>query len=425
MTIRNTLTLTFAAATLAVALSSGAVLAQSTAETRDPPPGVWKNEGNFNAVQKAWELVANEQYAEAITTFTKLTGKIKDPYEQSQALFGLAQALVSLEKYDEALEVYEQIINLDVLDNKNHYESMYQMAQLFYLRERYDDALRWTDRWLNESGEIKPDAYTLKASIYAQRDQFRPALESIDQAIGLVEKPREDWYSLKMAMHYELKEFNKVREVLEILIRGWPSKKLYWVQLASINVTLKRDEDALAILALANRQDMLSSESDMMQLFSLYGYLEMPYEAASSMQEGIDKGLIDAGAKEYEQLGNAWYAAQEFDNAIGALTKAGELSSNGKIDMQLAYILVANEDWGLAKQATANAISKGGITDANLGKMQELLGTSELNLGDLVAARKAFNAAMRFEKSRPAAQQWLNHLEELEKERQRRAASTG
>lgn len=422
MTINKILTMSLTTASLAVALCLGTAVAQSTAETRDPPAGVWKNEGNFKAVQKAWELVANEQYAEAATTFRELTEKIKDPYERSQAMFGLAQALVSQEKYDEALTVYERIINLDVLDNKNHYESMYQMAQLFYMRERYDDALRWIDRWLNESGQVKPDAYTLKASIYAQRDQYRPALESIDTAIGLVDKPREDWYSLKMAMHYELKEFNKVREVLEILVRGWPQKKQYWVQLASINVTLKRDEDALAILALANRQDMLTTESDMMQLFSLYGYLEMPYEAASAMQEGIDKGLIDAGAKEYEQLGNAWYAAQELDEAIGALTKAGELSSDGKIDMQLAYILVAKEDWEAAKAATGNAIRKGGLSEANMGKMQELLGTSELNLGDYVAARKAFNAAMQYEKSRQAARQWLNHIEELEKERQRTAA---
>ncbi len=410
-------------AVLMISVSAITANAQTAAE-RDPPPAVWKSEGNFKAVQKAWELIANEQYQEAITDFVKLVDKIGDPYEKSQAMFGLAQAYVSLEQYDRALKVYETIIDMDVLDNKNHFESMYQMAQLYYMRERLDDSLRWVNRWMEESGDIKVDAYTLKATIYAQKEQYRPALENVDKAISLADKPREEWYSLKMAMHYELKEFNAVREVLEILVRGWSDKKQYWVQLASINVTLKRDREALAILALAHRQDMLDKESDLMQLFSLYGYLEMPYQAASVMQEGIDKGIIEAGKKEYEQLGNAWYAAQELDNSIAALSKAGELSLDGKLDMQVAHILVAKEDWSKAKVALASAIRKGGLSETNLGKMQELLGLSELSLGNYSAARKAFNEALKYEKSRSAATQWLNHIKELERERERIAAAS-
>lgn len=384
--------------------------------TREPPPAVWKNPRNFEMTQKAWELVTDEEYVEAEAEFRDLVGRFKDDYERSQAMFGLAQSLMLQDDFDEALSLYEQIVNLDVLQNKPHFDAMFQIAQLYYMRERYDDSLRWIDRWLRESGETKVEAYELKASIYAQKEDYRKALENIDIAIATTEKPpKETWYQLKLAMHFELNEFQEAKEVLETLVRGWPDKKTYWIQLASINVTLKNDKEALAILALAHRQGMLESQQDFMQLFSLYGYLEIPFEAAKILQEGIDAGIVEPDKRIWEQLGNAWYASQELDNSIAALKNAADESDNGKLDMQVAMILVDKESWEEAKQSLRNAIEKGGLSQTELGNMYVLLGMSELNTGSYTEARQAFREARTFEGSRSSATQWLNHLDELAK----------
>ncbi|MEM9301823.1 MAG: tetratricopeptide repeat protein [Pseudomonadota bacterium] len=400
------------AAALAVVCSTG--FAQEGA-TRESPAAVWKSERNFKAVQEAWELVAEEQYTEAEAEFRELLEDMNDPYERSQAMFGLAQALMSREEFDESLRIYEEIVNLDVLPNRPHFDAMFQLAQLYYMRERYDDSLRWIERYENESGEVKIESYELKASIYAQLKDYRKAIEMIDQAIALSDDPKETWYQLKLAMHYELEEFPECKEVLETLVRGWPDKKTYWTQLASINVTLKLDSEALAILAMAKRQGLLDQETEWMQLFSLYGYLNVPYKAAATLQEGLDSGVIEPTKKTWEQLGNAWYAAQELDNSVVALAKAAELSLDGKLDMQVAYIHVDKEDWAAAKSALTNAIDKGGLTETDTGNMYVLLGMSELNTSNPGAARRAFQEARRFPKSRSAAQQWLNHLDELNK----------
>ncbi len=403
---------------LMLAFSSSAVLAQQgeTKATRESPAAVWKNERNFKQVQKAWELVAEEQYAEAEAEFRELADRISDPYEKSQALFGLAQSLMMLEKYDPALKIYEDIINLDVLPNKPHFDSMFQLANLYYMRERYDDTLRWLDRWKRESGEEKVEEYELRAAVYSAKDQYRNAIQAIDKAIAMSEKPKETWYQLKLGMHYELKEFRESREVLQILVRNWPSKKQYWVQLSSINVTLKNDEDALAILALAHRNGMLDSEQDYKQLFNLYGYLQVPVKAAEVMAEGLDKGIIEPTRKNLEQLGNAWYAARELEKSVVALKKAANKNSeDGKLDMQIAYIYVDQEKWQEAQQSLAAAIRKGGLTETQTGQMHVLLGVSYLNTEQLDKARSELKKAQRFPKSRAAASQWINHIDELKK----------
>jgi tetratricopeptide (TPR) repeat protein len=405
------------AATLIVgSFASNTVVAQTTdASTRESPQAVWRNEGNFKAVQKTWELVANEQYQEAIVEFGLLVEKIKDPYERSQAMFGMAQAQMATDQFAPALKLYEQIVEMDVLPNKPHFDAMFQIGQLYYMRERYDDALRWVGRWMEESGEVKVEAYELKASIFAQKEDHRQAIENIDQAISLSDKPKETWYQLKLAMHYELKEYANCGEVLGVLVRGWPAKKQYWTQLSSINVTLKRDADALAVMALAHRQGLLDKETDYIQLFSLYGYMEVPLKAAKVLEEGIEKGIVEPTKKHYESLGNAWYASRELDKAVVALSKAGEKSLDGKIHMQVAYILVDKEDWDAAKVELNAALQKGGLKDTQVGNLLVLLGMSELNTGNSTAARKAFQDARQYPKVRASAQQWLNHLDELKK----------
>ncbi len=399
---------------LLLAGGSGALDAQSKT-TRESPVGIWKDESNFRAVQRAWERVANEQYAEAERDFAELVDRIKEPYERSQAMLGLAQAQMAQDRFDAALALYEQIVEMDVLPNKPHFDAMFQIGQLYYLHERYDEALAWVDRWARESGDVRIEAYELKASIHAQREDYGNALINIDQAIALADRPKETWYQLKLAMHYERKEYVEAKEALEIMVRNWPGNKQYWTQLSHINVTLKRDQEALAVMALAHRQGLLTHEQDYVQMYSLYGYMEIPFKAAEILAEGIGKGIVEPTRKHWEQLGNAWYAARELDRAVEALGRAAEMSLDGRLDMQVAYILVDQEDWAGAKASLAAAIDKGGLSDTATGNLYVLLGMSELNTGNRDAARQAFLQARQYQRSRASAQQWLNHLEELAK----------
>jgi len=380
---------------LCLAGSLYAQKAEKDPSSRDSPAAVWKNERNFKQINEAFELLATEQYVDAEARFKELVERFSDAYERSEALRGLAQAYMLQDKIALALPLFEEIINSDVLPNQSHFDSMIQLASLYYSQEKYGDALRWLDRWTAESGRTDVRVFEMKASIYAQQEQHRLAIESIDQAIAISDEPKKTWYQLKLAMHYELKEFPESKTVLELLIRRWPDEKQFWTQLSAINVTLKQDKEALSILALAYRKGLLEKESEIIQLYSLYGYLDVPGKGAVVIEKGISDGIVEPTKKNWELLGNSWYAAQELDKAIVALRKAAELSLDGKLFGQISYLLVEKERWEEAQVSIATAIDKGGLSKNEIGSMYFLLGTSRANLGDEAGARKAFAEARR------------------------------
>ena len=99
----------------------------------------------------------------------------------------------------------------------------------------------------------------LLAVAYTEQRNYRPALTQVDLALGKLREPRESWLQLKMGLHYELREWPRVAEVLVRLINLAPSKPDYWNQLSGVFFELRRQQEALAVLALAERQGLPST----------------------------------------------------------------------------------------------------------------------------------------------------------------------
>lgn len=121
---------------LALGLASQSALSQDTESgiTRESPKVMWRSERNFKATQKAWDLLADARYQKAQEQFTKLSKRFRNPYEKSQALYGLAQACMVTGNVDGALAAYKQVLQLDSLPNKPHFEALAQRDRLLELR---------------------------------------------------------------------------------------------------------------------------------------------------------------------------------------------------------------------------------------------------------------------------------------------------
>ncbi|HLF32533.1 MAG TPA: tetratricopeptide repeat protein [Xanthomonadales bacterium] len=378
-------------------------------------------ETNWKQLNAATELVAEERYDEAFKDLTKMLGRSgNDKYLQAILEQALAQVEWSRENYDSALRHFEQAVELDALPNQAHFALMYQISQLYFMKERYQDALDRLDLWFCTSpeGKITAAAYVLKASIHAQMKDYRQALAAIEKAISMEPEPNEAWYQLKLAAHYELEQFPQATETLQIMIAHWPDKKTYWIQLAQTYYSLKLEDKALAVAALAHRKKLLDTQSDILFLSSLYANAEVPYKAADVLQKGIEDGMVEASARYWTVVADSWYAAEEMDKALAAYEKAGGAASNGDIDLRRAYILIDLERWPPAKEALDQAIAKGGLDERSMGEAYLLRGMAEFNLGNFEQASSDWIAAGRYPKTKEAAQQWMNHLQE---ERQRRA----
>ena len=373
------------------------------------------DEATWKQLNGIYEDVGEERYNEAYDDLQRLLTRAgRDAYLQAIIYNALAQVEWARENFTQALNYFEKTIELDALPNRQHFNLMYQVAQLYYMQERYNDALQALDLWFCKVDEesIVATAYVLKASIHAAKPDFPKALEAIDKAIEMSDDPKEAWFTLKLAAHFELEQFPQAADTLEVMIELWPDKKTYWMQLSQTYFKLKQDEKALATAALAYRKGLLDKQADILYLSSMYSNHEVPYKAAQVLQKGIQDGVVEPKKQYWTSVADNWYAAEELERALDAYLKAGEASLDGNIDLRRGYILVDLERWEEARVALNAALDKGGLDERKTGEAHLLKGMAEFNLGNFDAARQAWTQASRYERSREPAQQWLNHLRE-------------
>lgn len=401
---------------------SGHAMAQAGAcgEEREVKQGLL-DENTWKRMNQAYELVGEEQYADAMEQLVYLRNRAKDDYLRAVVAQGIAQVNWAQGNYDQALADFELAVELDSLPDRTHYSLMYQIAQLYYSKERYDDALDRLDLWFCKVpvDQHKATAYVLQASIHAQKEDWANVVTSIDKAIAMDEDPKENWYALKLAAHFQLDQYPEAADTLEVMITKWPNKKTYWTQLSNTYYKLENDDKALSVIALAYRKDMLDKQEDLLYLSNLYSFRDVPFKAAQVLQKGLDDGIIANEEKYWTMTGDSWYAAEEYEEALAAFENAGKVADVGKIDLRRGYILIDMERWDAASEALRAAIEKGGLEERQTGEAYLMLGMSEFSRGNYDQASTAWGRAGRYSTARDQAQQWMNHMRD---ERARKAA---
>jgi len=397
------------------ALLPSQVLAQASecGQKRGKTPGAL-DEATWKRLNDIYEDVGDELYDSAFAKLQKMNARARGDYQRAMLAQALAQVEWSRSNYDTSLANFELAVELDALPDTTHFSLMYQIAQLYYMNERYDEALDRLALWMCKvlPEKITDISYVLQASIYAQKKDWENVILAVDNAVKISDDPQESWYQLKLASHFELEQFPKAAQTLEIMIQGWPDKKDYWIQLSQIYYQLKMEAEALSVLALAYRRDMLDKQADIMYLSSLYSNADVPYKAADVLQKGLEAGIVEESMRHWSIVADAWYAAEEMENALAAYQLAGKASDVGEIDLRRAYILVDMERWSEAALAINAALDKGGFNERKTGEAYVLQGMSEFNLGNYSKASTAWGRASKYPKARKSAQQWMNHMRE-------------
>jgi len=404
------------------ALISNTVIAQASECSKKRQVGAHAlDEFTWNQLNRVYEDVGEQQYDEAYEQLQKMLARAgKGSYLRSVLNQALAQVEWSRENYDSALEYFEKAVELDALPDPAHFALMYQIAQLYFMQGRYREALDKLELWFCKSpgDKITSSAWVLKASIYVQQENYAETLKAIENAIGMDDDPSEQWFQLKLASHYELKQYPRAAQTLEQMITRWAEEKTYWTQLSQIYFNLDQDEKALAVMALAYRNALLDTQGDITYLSNLYSNSRVPFKAALVLEKGIKDGVVAPTRNHWTSVADSWYAAQELENSLLAYENAGNASEDGAIDLRRGYILIDLERWPDALQALNDALNKGGLTERKTGEAYLLRGMTKFGLGDFEGAGADWGKASRYDPTRDAARQWMNHLRE---ERQSKA----
>ncbi len=382
---------------------------------RQVTPGAL-DEATYKRMERVYNWIGDEKYVEAKAELEKMLGRKRKPYAKAMMYQTLAHVFSAMENIPESVRNFEKAVASNTLPNRVHYDIMFMLVQFYFADEELDKTGKLLAQWFKEVPHPGTSAYILRASLNQQLKKYRPAISDIKVAIEISDKPKESWYRLLLGLHYQLKEYKEAAKVLEILVGLYPEKVKYWTQLSQLYLELKADEKALATLALAYLKGLLVKERDFLQLSNLYRLMEIPYKGAQILNDGLTQGNIEPSKKHWKTAAEAWFSAQEIDKAIIAYSNAAKLSTDGKMDMHVAYLYLDKEDFNETAKAAKLALKKGGLKKDQDALM--ILGMANFELGEFEASINAFKRCRRIEKCRSASSEWIRHVQAAIKNQQ-------
>lgn len=420
----STAAVTIGAMTMGVSSTALAQPAQCDAEEGGSSKTLDARTGQ--EVQKLYELIQAEQWQQALAGFNNLINSRGDsmkPYDKSTVYELRASIKVSLDDYSGALRDMQTALDTNGLPPARNNQLRYFIAQLNFQQERYQTAINGLNQWIQLARTcgvtVDPNAYYLLAAAYTQISppNYRAAVSPGENALAGMTEPRKGYFDLMNLVYSELRDNNKRTALLERMINNWPEEKSYWTQLSGAYSTIQRDRDAFAVLEVAYRAGLLSSEGELKTLVQYYSFFENPYRGAVMLEREMNAGNIDRDQENLILLSQLWSQSREHKKSIPILREAAGRASNGELYYRLGMVLLADEQYAASQRALEQAINRGGMDRKDTGDAWLLLGTARFSQAGpadtaiWASARRAFVNAQRYRQSSSRAASWVVYID--------------
>ena len=374
----------------------------------------------YDRLTEAQELVEAQKYNEALAILKKIEGMSRlNSTEVSQLWNFYAYIYFSQGNYPKAITAYQKLLQQPDLQPALRGSTLYTLSQLYFVTEDYKRALSTLQEWMAITEDPGPDAYALLGQAHYKLEQYKKAIPPLKKAVALQKakgKPvKENWYLLLRVNYYELKDYKNMIVVLHDLVSLYP-KKQYLQDLAGAYSQVGDTKKQLGIMEAMYDAGLVTRESQIKNLASLFIMHGVPYKAAKVLEKGMKEGYVKETEKILGLLSQSWMQSREDKKAIPPLRKAAAMSSDGELWVRLGQAYANVDQWNDAIKALRTGLQKGGLK--RRGATNILLGMSYYNMKMLEKAKSAFAAASRTgtRKNKQAADQWIKYIDtELER----------
>ena len=312
-------------------------------------------------LQKLFEVYKKDDFAKTREQADEiLANAAATNYDKAVAAQLASQAAYNLDDSDATIAYLKQAIELNALDNNNHYQLMYMLAGVQMQEDQFSLGLSTIDRYFAETKSQKPDELALKGQGLYQAERYAEAIPVLKQAIETSTEPKDNWQQLLMASYAETGQTADAVQMAEKIAAQSPADKKAQMNLANVYLQADKYEQAAAVLEKLRASGQLTDEQDYRQLFATYSNMDgKEKEVVSVINEGMQKGIMKPDQQTYLALAQAYYYSDQIAPAIDAWQKAAPLSKDGETYLNLAKVLWQEGRVSEAKQAAKTALEKG------------------------------------------------------------------
>lgn len=259
-----------------------------------------------------------------------------------------------------AIASLNEAIAFDGLNNNDHFESMWIVAQLHAQEGQYAQSLAMLDRLAAETNAQVAEHLGLRGIVLYQMERHAEAIPALEAAIRAGDAPKPEWTQLLMASYIETGAQDKATALAEQIAATAPGDKRSQLNLAAMYIQADDYPRAIPIYERLRAAGELTEESEYRNLVAMYlGAEGRERDAIAVINEGLDKQILKGDHATYNMLAQAYYFSDQLPQAIEAYQKAAPLAPDGETYLNLAKAL-----WGAgrlpeAKRAAQQALDKG------------------------------------------------------------------
>lgn len=282
-----------------------------------------------------------------------------NPYEKSVSarLAGASQLNGDNAK---AMAYLQKAIEFNGLNNNEHFEAMFLVAQLQMQEKQYAQSLATVDQFLTQTKSQTPEALALKGNTLYRLKRYPEAVEALKLALAGAPQPRADWTQLLMGAYANMGQPEEASKLAEQLGAGDPGDKQAQLNLAATYMQSGQDDKAAAILEKLRSSGQLTEEQDYRNLFAMYSNAGgKDKEVIAVINEGMSKGILKPDHQVYTALAQAYWFSDQAGPAIEAFKKAAPIAPNGEAYLNLARALSNEGRTAEAREAAKQALAKG------------------------------------------------------------------
>ncbi len=325
----------------------------------------------------------------------------------------------SKEDYKNAIKHYKEVAKVgEGVPEGLETTTLYTLAQLSFVIERYQDALDYMEQWIAKANNPGHDPHIFMGQVYYQMKDYRNAVIQVEKGIKIAEErnvtTKEQWWALLNFLYFEQENWPKVMSTLETMVKRWP-KRMYWVRLAGIHGQEGDEKKQLWTMEAAWHAKMFEQQADYTNLAGLLMQDEVPYRASKVMKEGLDKKIVKRDSGNLRAYGQALQLAQEVDSAINVFEEAAKMADDGKIYERLAQLYLDDDKYEQCVTASNNALNKGGVRKTqSVYLVRGMCQNSMDRLGDargsFVSCRNEARNA-KDDTNQRICQQWITYID--------------
>ena len=382
---------------------------------RESPRVDLRSEREQKLLQNGYDALNKNDDAKATTDLDKVLKDAQSKYAKAMAYRGLAQIKLTSGDSAAAIPLLQQALDLNSLPNDDYFNTMLTLAQVQAQAEQWQPALTTLQKWMSEGGKQSGEAYALEGNIQYRLNQYPQAVQAMKQALALKADAPDSWHQLLMASYAGMNDYTAAAKVEQDVLAKNPGDKTALKNLVSLYIQAKQPQNAIKTMEDGLQRGLFTTEKDYLNLAQMYLYVAQneqdpkadALKAAALLQDGLQKGIVKPGLDPYKQLGNAYYIAGNYDQAMAAWTKGSPYADNGELDMLRAQILLQDQNFSEGRALAQTALQRG---VKRVGAAWTLVGNADLALKDRKGAIAAFEKAAQDPETKAQAEKVLRQL---------------